>query len=723
VGLALLLSAQASFGAIVPAETVVGARQFDHPGLTINTDTVAASPSDLGALAISPSLAQIDPATGRFATLLPTQPLIPGDGVGNSLTWGDLLRAAPSDEDGVSDAAGDAFVQYLTNLSAELKLSPAEFGDLNVSVIDNTILLHVQREVGGIPVRDSFITGTMSHGNLILMGAARWADMNVSPVPSLDEAAARQSLNSILSNLPVEGSWGDTELTIVPFEEGAQLGYRLAYSLKPSFDNELGNFEGLVDAHTGELLSFRDTNHYATRHVVGGVYPESNDGVGPEGTEQLGWPMPYADLGSRFTDGNGNFPGEYTGPASTSLDGLYITMDDNCGNIDESSNGTDDIDFGGSGGDDCTTPPGASPGNTHSSRTGFYELNRVAEWARTRVPFSWLSDQLEANMNINSVCNAFWSGTVNFYRSGGGCGNTGELAGVFDHEWGHGLDDNDNNPNISNPGEGIADLYAALRLDTSCIGRGFFDNGQCTGYGDPCLDCDGIRDVDWANRASGEPHDVAWSNANCSGIVHCKGAVYSESVWDLKNRDLPTRYGMDNNTALELTTRLTLVGASNVGRWFTDTADGEDGCAAEAGYMNYIAADDVDGDLTNGTPHMSAIFAAFNRHGAACSTPAVQDAGCDGAPTEAPNVTASAGDSSVSLSWGPVAGATSYHVYRTDGVKQCDKGKIYLGRTSDTSFTSDGLLNGHEYYYTVHANAGGRSCLGPMSSCTAATPN
>lgn len=28
------------------------------------------------------------------------------------------------------------------------------------------------------------------------------------------------------------------------------------------------------------------------------------------------------------------------------------------------------------------------------------------------------------------------------------CANTGEIAGVFDHEWGHGLDDNDVSPKI-----------------------------------------------------------------------------------------------------------------------------------------------------------------------------------------------------------------------------------------------------------------------------------
>ena len=42
----------------------------------------------------------------------------------------------------------------------------------------------------------------------------------------------------------------------------------------------------------------------------------------------------------------------------------------------------------------------------------------------------------------------------------GGCGNTGELAPVFDHEWGHGMDFNDVNGGIAQPsGEGIAGKY------------------------------------------------------------------------------------------------------------------------------------------------------------------------------------------------------------------------------------------------------------------------
>ena len=92
-------------------------------------------------------------------------------------------------------------------------------------------------------------------------------------------------------------------------------------------------------------------------------------------------------------------------------------------------------------------------------------------------------------MNIPSACNAFWDGADGELLplgDGAGCRNTGEIAAIFDHEWGHGMDDNGTNPNIAGPGEAIADIYAALRLNTSCIGRGFFLDETCGGYGDAC---------------------------------------------------------------------------------------------------------------------------------------------------------------------------------------------------------------------------------------------
>ncbi len=339
-------------------------------------------------------------------------------------------------------------------------------------------------------------------------------------------------------------------------------------------------------------------------------------------------------------------------------------------------------------------------------------------------------------MNINSTCNAFWSGsTVNFYRSGGGCNNTGELAGVFDHEWGHGMDNNDALPNIANPGEGIPDVYASLRLNTSCIGRNFRAT-NCGGYGDPCLDCSGVRDIDWANRNSGIPHDInspfptgidalcgTGSGTPCGGSTHCEGAAYAEAIWDLWNRDLTAApFNMSFDTAREVATKLTYLGAGFAGNWFQCGASEFNGCNADGGYLNFLAADDNDGDLTNGTPHMSAIFLAFNRHGIACGTPTVTDSGCPARPATAPTVSTTPLDRGMLVEWDDL-GASSYNVYRGEGVFACDFGKEFLGTTSTLSFVDDNLMNGMEYYYIViPVGCGGECCFGPASSCTTGTP-
>jgi hypothetical protein len=58
------------------------------------------------------------------------------------------------------------------------------------------------------------------------------------------------------------------------------------------------------------------------------------------------------------------------------------------------------------------------------------------EMARSHLPGNtWLQNKLKVNVNIDDNCNAWWYQTINFYRQGGGCGNTGELAGVIVHEW------------------------------------------------------------------------------------------------------------------------------------------------------------------------------------------------------------------------------------------------------------------------------------------------
>ena len=165
-------------------------------------------------------------------------------------------------------------------------------------------------------------------------------------------------------------------------------------------------------------------------------------------------------------------------------------------------------------------------------------------------------------------------------------------------------------------------------------------------------------------------------------------------------------------------------GSGNVGAWHSCTCPSTSaGCAAANGYMQWLAADDDNGNVNDGTPHMTALFNAFNRHAIACSTPTPVNSGCSGAPTVAPTVNATPGDTQISLSWNSVAGAAKYWVLRTEGHAGCDYGKVLIASPTTTSYTDTEVVNGRTYYYNVVAVATNNSCFGPaQSTCASATP-
>jgi hypothetical protein len=752
-GVAVLLASAPLYAVVTPdGSSPVAQKEFRHPGLSLHAViqrgdglSMARFASDLGRFGVSPQHAQLDLRSGRWATLLSAEPLIPGTGVGNTLSWQTMGLARPATDAGYGEMAWKALTTYLSAHDPQLSIELRELGRPGIGVHGHgdVVQIYAPRSFEGVPVRDSYLTAVVNHGNLVLFGAHRWGTIAISTLPAVPEAQAAQTVANHVAPLTPTGYRAGAELAIVSLSTGAfdparQLGqgydYRLVWVLSPRFAAETGNWEAVVDARSGELISFLDTNAYQTaRKVVGGVYPVSNDGAPPDGVEQPGTPMPFAYVAnggnSYTTDTGGNAGVCLAGDITMALRGPFIAMADQCGVAAETS--PTDLDLSEGPGTDCVVPAGHSAGDTHASRTVFYELNKLKEQARGQLPDNaWLRASLTVNTNIPNVCNAFWDGAaIVTYKSGGGCSNSGELAGLFDHEWGHGLDDNDVTGTLSNPSEGTADIYAALRTETSCIGRNFFLTGQCGGYGDPCVTgCSGVRDLDFANHQSGLPHDIPWVQAHCGsgsapcgGGAHCEGAIPGEAVWDLFHRDLPSVFGMGTDTALEVAVRDAYIGMGLIGDWYTCT-QGSGGCPADSGYMNFLAADDDNGNLTDGTPHMQALFQAFDRHGVACPVPVVSNTGCAGAPTAAPVVVGAAQDRGASLAWGAVPGAVKYRVYRTEGALGCDFGKALVGETHGTTFADSGLQDGRSYFYGVMAVGLSETCLGPMSSCTTVTP-
>ncbi|MDD5309385.1 MAG: hypothetical protein PHU25_18875, partial [Deltaproteobacteria bacterium] len=214
---------------------------------------------------------------------------------------------------------------------------------------------------------------------------------------------------------------------------------------------------------------------------------------------------------------------------------------------------------------------------------------------------AWVNSQVTVNVNIDDAdisdppdgkpdhCNAWFDGeAINLLTGGplsGGraCNNTATVADVISHEYGHGfhmasamLGSGVLDPAVS---EGLADTLASSITGDSVIGRGFFTSGE------------GIRDLS---------PDKVWPD-DAAADEHVTGLIVGGAFWDLRER-LVSELGEDaGNRATDLI-------FAKTARLATDVPS-----VWEAA----LAADDDDGDLSNGTPHFCAIFASFKPHGLA----------------------------------------------------------------------------------------------------------
>ena len=622
--------------------------------------------------------------------------------------------------------------------------------DASTQLTPETWQIVFDHVVSGVRVDGEKYLFTIGYGNLISFGASRWSRIEASPFPDLEPSEAVDRLFAYMQITGAEqvSVLGKPALELVarraaapgvaapagPYTgpTGAGYGSALVWTVAVKVAGEPGTWVGRIDAHSGDVVSFVDDNKYG--EAKGGVYPLSNDHNCPDGCLQS-TPLPYANITGLGPSQNANALGVFNcspqgGVATTTLAGQYIRVSDNCGSISESVTCDGDLDLQSNSGTDCATPAGASAGNTNSARTSYYHLNRIAEHARTWLPGRvWLTQQLNDNVNLNNTCNAYWDGAnVNFFKSGGGCANTGELAGVFLHEWGHGLDQNDGG-GFDNPSEAYADITSIMSTHVSCLGRGFTAS-NCGGYGDACLSCTGIRELDWGHHASNTPATpngfaathCPGGGAPCGREVHCEGEIGGETLWDFAVRDL-TAAGLDQATAWQVADKLWYKSRNGSGgNGWNCSLPNSDGCSANSWFSKLRNVDDDDGNLANGTPHAAAIYAAFNRHAIACglATDASNQNHTSCPTLTAPALTSTNGSASVALNWGTVAGATQYYVLRNDA--SCAAGFTIVATTAGTTFTDTGLANGFTEYYRVQPVTTNPACDGVLSNCQTATP-
>ncbi len=720
-----------------------------------------------------PWIAVVDRITGKPSILEGGMPWIPGTGMNNNLKPEDFgitaLQAAKNEMplEKVDEIAKNFLRQYpnLFNVDEkDLELAEAASGP----VLDYLYNVNYRWTYNGLPVENAWLNFHLNSGNLVMFGATYISDSikKLDPVPALSSETANEIMWSYIGEKPgpndeiLEPGY----LVVQPMSTGAVLSesyfafgegmlYRLVYVIVFRREGVVGTWEARIDAHTGELISFKDINAYGK--IQGGVYKTDKN---PTQTEVI-VPFPYANYSG--TTSFANAVGEFTGTTGTSTMtgrtgsagnvGAVKVSTDYCGSISLAADGTGLINFGTSTGTDCTTPGVGGSGNTHSARTQYWNQTMLKIKAYTYMGTNtWLQACQSTEVNYNSSCNAYWTGGATgysrFFRSSTNCGNTGELPGVSLHEFSHGLDYNDGNGFSPEGGTGevYGDTGAMLQTHQSCMGGGFFKSyntgcgappsqgssyHNCTGYGNCCTDCSGVREAEYTKHTSATratPNNFNKVNCStntcvgpCNRECHCENAPGIQANWDLVTRSLPTLYGMDLNTAWQYLDEWWYASASNrLGAFVcganTSTATGNL-------FNQYRVVDDCDGVLTNGTPHAAGIWQALGTwHEIGNSSAVNTDNNCGCASLSTPSLSGAAGSGQVTLNWSAITGASSYDVYRNE--TSCSSGYTKVGNTTSLSFTDSPLSNGVTYYYTIQANGTGSCPPSSMSNCVTLTP-
>jgi len=226
-------------------------------------------------------------------------PFIPGSG--NSLQSADRVTV-PMLESMVRDFMGKN-ANLLMAADEELVLNEA-----SGQITKDLWQIQFNRVVSGIPVaRDGYVF-YIGHGNLISFGAIRWSKITTDANPIVTSASARAILTTYMGIKPQDAVSFEAPDTLLfepmaapgtnesDFSGAVGSGYQtaLVWRIKVRIAGELGTWTGLVDAHTGTVVSLeKDLKNVQAR---GGIYPLTNDGSCPSGCEQSGFPMPYADI-------------------------------------------------------------------------------------------------------------------------------------------------------------------------------------------------------------------------------------------------------------------------------------------------------------------------------------------------------------------------------------------------------------------------------------------
>jgi hypothetical protein len=499
------------------------------------------------------------------------------------------LVDAPSSADQVDRAARDF-------LDSNAEMFGADVATLRIESIEEhggLWWISYQQIVEGLPLLGAKLELRLNEAGYLLVLRDRTLSAPEAPGPGIDAAAAESAAAASLESVGLRVSGlaspeaafvdrGPTAEVLVPSADATGGGIVLhrAWRVRQEIDGRPARFATLVDASNGSILARSNEILFAAASgtVEGDIQPATpTDPYTREGLENLR--LTIDDVGTTYTGETGAWSLEFpdAGPhvAHAGLDGLYCNVQRQDG---------PDAQIQGIAQTSAPLDLVFSDANSHpAERDVFYHVNLARDVVTAIDPgFLDVDYEMPANVNLAQTCNAYWDGyAVNFFASGGGCENTGQIADVIYHEYGHGITQFAYAP-VSPDGamhEGFSDYYAATITDQPLIGRGFF------GPGTHLRTCD---------------NDRQWPAPECGGESHCVGEVMAGCLWHMR-QNLIGAIG-DHAAAVDLSDHLFHFARYGHGTTFEDY------------YFDLLAVDDDNGTLLDGTPHAIPIIQAFDGH-------------------------------------------------------------------------------------------------------------
>lgn len=512
--------------------------------------------------------------------------------------WGPATFTAGAMKDpAIAEGAARQFLaQHLALLAPGSQLSDFVLVANQVGGSGDVRSLGFQQLSGGVKVLGGAVSFSFKNDRMIMVGSTALPGVHVEAQPPTRVDAGRLSENarSWLANagFPVAVASAGVDRVIVPIvhprgAHGLEIEYRLAEELLVESTQDEGRWNVWLDAATGSPILRKSMVQYASGKVLFDVPDRHPSGTrspkpAPRASHTINGVATIAEL-----DGGVTWAGTAPATVAPGLVGPLVSIVNKAGTL-----AADSLTLGDAG-TLIWSKASDEFGDAQLSSFVFASQAKAFVHANIDPNLAWADTaMLPVNVNVNQTCNANWNGqAVNFYRatsspSGTQCQNTGRLADVVYHEFGHSVHQHaviDGVGSIDGSvGEGLADILAVLITGDHGMGRGFFFNDEA------------LRDLDKAGQTLRYPDDL-------KGEVHADGEIVGESFWDMK-KALIAKLGAQGGEAQARKIYYGIIQRS---------------VDIPTTYVEALVADDNDGDLTNGTPNMCAINAGFGSHGLA----------------------------------------------------------------------------------------------------------